>query len=233
MLQIRKSTERGHADHGWLKSHHTFSFAEYYDPAWRSFGALRVINEDWIEGGQGFGTHPHADMEIISYVMEGALEHKDSMGNSTIIRPGEVQRMSAGTGVEHSEFSHYPDRRTHLFQIWIRPAELHLEPSYEQKSFEAEFAQKPLVLVASRDGRDGSLTIHQDADVYISRLAAGQSFDFTLRPGRKLWIQTLRGGFEIGGHTVKAGDALYTSDAEALRAQALEPGELMIFDLGT
>lgn len=232
MLQIRKSSERGHADHGWLKSHHTFSFADYYDPEWRHFGALRVINEDWIEGGQGFGTHPHADMEIISYVTEGALEHKDSMGNSTVIRPGEVQRMSAGTGIEHSEFSHFPDRRTHLFQIWIRPAELHLTPSYEQKSFEEAFAKHPLVLVASNNAREGSITIHQDVDIYVSRLAKGQNLEFKLRSGRKLWMQTLKGSFVVGEQTAKAGDAVYSNDETSVAVRALEGGELMILDLG-
>lgn len=193
MICLRKSNDRGRADHGWLKSRHTFSFADYHDPDFMGFRTLRVINEDHIQGGKGFGTHPHRDMEIISYVASGALEHKDSMGNSTVILPGEVQRMSAGTGVRHSEFNPDPNHEVHLFQIWILPEKTGIPPSYGQKSFELELNNNDLVLVVSKDGRDGSLSMNQDADVYVSRLKPGRKFSLQIRSGRGIWAQMING----------------------------------------
>jgi quercetin 2,3-dioxygenase len=232
MIQIRKSEERGRANHGWLDSKHSFSFAEYYDPQHMGFRSLRVINEDRIVGGSGFATHPHRDMEIISYVITGALEHKDSMGNSTVIRPGEVQRMSAGTGVRHSEFNHFADRETHFFQIWILPNRAGLSPGYGQKSFEKDLAEKNLVLVVSEDGRDGSIEINQDADLYISRLNKGESLNFNLRPQRHTWIQVVKGEITVNSKILKAGDGLSaTAEATTLALVAQENSELLLFDL--
>jgi len=239
MYQLRKSNERGLANHGWLKSRHTFSFAEYYDPNYMGFHSLRVINEDRIEKGTGFGSHPHRDMEIISYVVSGALEHKDSMGTKTIIRPGEVQRMTAGSGVVHSEYNANPEGDTHFFQIWIQPKERGGGPGYGQKSFEKELSEKPLVLVISQEGRDGSISIKQDADMHLSRLQPEQSFEFSLRPTRGAWLQLIKGRASIDGKEVQTalgtGDALSfdnkeTSDA-LLKIRALEASEFILFDL--
>ncbi len=189
MLQIRKSDERGLANHGWLNSRHTFSFADYHDPKFMGFRTLRVINEDRIEGGKGFAKHGHKDMEIISYVVKGALQHEDSMGTKAIIRPGEVQRMTAGTGVMHSEYNAKLNDETHFFQIWIQPKAINAAPGYGQKSFETELNAKKSVLVVSQDGREGSISINQDADMYISRLNKGDDFEFKLRPSRGAWLQ--------------------------------------------
>lgn len=231
MLQIRKSTDRGDANHGWLKSKHSFSFADYYDQDHMGFRALRVINEDRIEGGTGFGAHPHRDMEIISYVIKGALEHKDSMGTKAIIKPGEVQRMSAGTGIVHSEYNAMPDSETHFFQIWIQPKSRGGNPGYGQKSFEQELNSNKLVLVISEDGRHGSISIKQDADVYISRLAAGDRLDFSLRPSRGAWVQVISGHISLNGQKLTAGDALAITDEAALNITAEEKSELILFDL--
>jgi redox-sensitive bicupin YhaK (pirin superfamily) len=231
MIDLRLSQDRGFADHGWLKSRHTFSFADYYDAGHMGFRSLRVINEDRIAGGQGFGTHPHRDMEIISYVITGGLKHKDSMGNETVILPGEVQRMSAGSGIEHSEYNNMPDLETHFFQIWIKPSEKGGAPGYGQKSFETELNFKNLVLVASPNGREGSITIKQDADMYIGRLKQNESLEFKIKKGRALWIQVVSGAFTIGGHSLGAGDAASTVDESGVEILATKPGEIILFDL--
>lgn len=231
MLQLRKSTERGLGDHGWLKSRHSFSFADYYDPSNMGFRSLRVINEDRIEGGTGFGAHPHHDMEIISYVVKGALTHEDSMGNKTVIRPGEVQRMSAGSGVVHAEKNESSDDETHFFQIWIQPNSRGGVPGYGQRSFENELNTKKLVLVVSGDARNGSIGIKQDADLYLSRPKAGDVVDFDLRKGRGAWIQVVRGKIEVNGKTLNAGDGLASSDETRLSIRAEEASEFMLFDL--
>lgn len=231
MLQLRKSNDRGLGDHGWLKSRHTFSFADYYDPEQMGFRALRVINEDRIQGGTGFGSHPHRDMEIISYVVSGALEHKDSMGNATVIRPGEVQRMSAGTGVVHSEYNKLPDQETHFFQIWIVPERRGGQPGYGQKSFEEDLKNKKLVLVVSKDGRDGSISIHQDVDLYLSRLKSGEEVRFEGRPGRHFWVQAVRGRLSLDGKELSGGDGVAISDQSLLTIRAEDESEFMLFDL--
>ncbi len=231
MLQVRKSKERGHANHGWLNSKHTFSFADYYDPKFMGFRSLRVINEDRIEGGSGFGSHPHRDMEIISYVVTGGLKHKDSMGNETVIAPGEVQRMSAGSGVVHSEYNQFEDQETHFFQIWIQPNARGGRPSYGQKSFEKELAEKKLVLVVSQQGRDGSISIQQDADLYLSRLMAEDTLEFKLRPARGAWIQVVKGEIDVNGQKVAEGDGVAIENEENLLFRAIESSEFMLFDL--
>lgn len=230
MLNIRRSNERGYADHGWLKSNHTFSFASYYDPQYMGFKNLRVINEDIIASGMGFGAHPHRDMEIISYVASGALQHKDSMGTQSVIKPGEVQHMSAGSGVVHSEHS-VSLNSTHLFQIWILPRTAGGAPRYGQKSFEAEINSKNLVLVASGDGRDGSLLIGQDADMYISRLKAGEKVTLEVKPGRGVWAQVIKGNLAIQDLKISAGDAVNTTDPQTLLFKASEDSEIILFDL--
>lgn len=231
MQQLRRSTDRGLGDHGWLKSRHTFSFADYYDPRNMGFRALRVINEDRIAGGTGFDAHPHRDMEIISYVMKGALRHQDSMGNQTVIKPGEVQRMSAGTGVVHSEDNDRKDQETHFFQIWILPKRKGIEPGYGQKSFEEELKTKKLVLVVSEDAREGSIGINQDADVYLSRLAAEEPLNFAVREGRGIWIQVLRGEVSVNGSKLSAGDGISLTEEKNLRISSSADSEIMIFDL--
>lgn len=231
MRQLRKSQDRGDANHGWLKSKHTFSFADYYDPNFMGFRSLRVINEDRIEGGTGFGAHPHRDMEIISYVVKGALEHKDSMGTKAIIKPGEVQRMSAGTGVVHSEYNAMPDEETHFFQIWIQPKTRGGNPGYGQKSFEADLNSKKLVLVMSEDGRDGSINIKQDADMYISRLSVGDHLEFTVRDTRGAWIQVIRGRLTVNDQELTTGDALAFEAEELLKFKATDKSEFILFDL--
>lgn len=235
MLQVRRSDERGHADHGWLKSKHTFSFAEYYDPDVMGFRSLRVINEDRIEGGTGFGAHPHRDMEIVSYVVKGALQHQDSIGNKAVIRPGEVQRMSAGSGVTHSEYNASPDEEAHFFQIWILPKARGGDPGYGQKSFEAELAQNRLVLTVSEDGRDGSIAINQDADLYIARMRAGQQIEHSLRKGRGAWIQVVKGSVKVNGREIESGDGLAVElegklDIKNINAADGE-SEILLFDL--
>jgi redox-sensitive bicupin YhaK (pirin superfamily) len=227
----RRSNERGLADHGWLKSMHTFSFANYYDPKHMGFRALRVINEDRIAGGSGFGSHPHKDMEIISYVVKGRLQHQDSMGTKAVISPGEVQRMSAGSGVVHSEMNAMKDEETHFFQIWVLPKAPGGTPAYGQKSFAEDLATKKSVLVLSEDGRDGSIEIQQDMDMYISRLPANGTFEHALRPGRGAWIQVVRGDVEVNGERLHAGDAISLENTSTVQVLATNPAEVMLFDL--
>jgi redox-sensitive bicupin YhaK (pirin superfamily) len=231
MITLRPARERGHADHGWLDSHHTFSFADYYDPKNMGFRALRVINEDRVAPGRGFGTHPHRDMEILSYVIEGALEHKDSMGTGSVIRPGDVQRMSAGTGVLHSEFNASREAQVHFLQIWILPEKANLPPSYEQKRFGDEEKQGRLRVVAARDGRDGALTVHQDVAVYAGLLAPGEVVRHPLAPGRHAWVQVVRGAIDLGGQPLAAGDGAAVSDEAELALTAREAAEVLVFDL--
>ena len=231
MITIRKAGDRGHAEHGWLDSRHTFSFADYFDQDQMGFRTLRVINEDRVEPGQGFGTHPHRDMEIISYVLEGALEHKDSMGTSSVIRPGEVQRMSAGTGVLHSEYNPSRAEPVHFLQIWIFPEKKNLKPGYEQKAFPAGERTNRLRLVASRDGRDGSLTIHQDAELYTSLLSKGNAVSHPLGSGRFAWVQVARGSVTLNGEALSTGDGARVSGEKALELKATSNAEVLLFDL--
>jgi redox-sensitive bicupin YhaK (pirin superfamily) len=231
MITIRKANDRGHARHGWLDSHHTFSFADYHDPDHMGFRTLRVINEDRVEPGQGFGTHPHRDMEIISYVLEGSLEHKDSMGTSSVIRPGEVQRMSAGTGVLHSEYNPSNSEPVHFLQIWISPERKNLKPGYEQKAFPEEARKNKLRLVASRDGRDGSLTIHQDAELYTSLLSKGGKVRHALPSGRFAWIQVTRGSVSLNGQALNAGDGASVGGEKVLELSSTGDAEVLLFDL--
>jgi redox-sensitive bicupin YhaK (pirin superfamily) len=230
MITVRPANERGHAEHGWLDSRHTFSFADYYDPRQMGFRTLRVINEDRVQPESGFGTHPHRDMEIISYVLEGELGHKDSMGTGSVIRPGEVQRMSAGTGVLHSEWNHSKTQPVHFLQIWIVPEQRGLQPGYEQKSFGDETNNR-LRLVASRDGRDGSVTVHQDAELYVARLDAGKEVARELRAGRHAWVQVTRGAVELNGTKLAQGDGASVSDETRLTLRAAAPAEVLVFDL--
>jgi quercetin 2,3-dioxygenase len=235
MIRLRKADERGHAEHGWLHSHHTFSFADYYDPAHMGHSVLRVINDDTVEPGKGFGTHPHRDMEIISYVLEGELEHKDSMGNGSIIRPGEVQRMSAGTGVTHSEFNPSREKRTHFLQIWIVPDRQGYAPGYEQKLFAAESVRNRFCCVASKDGRDGSLTLHQDAQMYLARLhEAGPhetKLHFTIAARRCAYVHLARGMLSMNGNAMQGGDGAYIDGATTLDFDAADQAEVLLFDL--
>ena len=231
MLQIRRSSARGHADHGWLDSFHSFSFADYYDPAWMGWGNLRVINEDRIAPGTGFGTHGHRDMEIISYVLAGELAHKDSMGNVKGIPPGDVQRMSAGTGVRHSEFNHAPNATTHFLQIWIQPSVTGIPPSYEQTSFAEADKRDRLRLVASPDGRDGSVTIHADACMYAGLFNGAATASLPLAPGRKAYVHVVKGAITANGQRLGGGDALALADeAEVTLADAAD-AEVLVFDL--
>jgi quercetin 2,3-dioxygenase len=231
MLKLRKSKDRGYADHGWLKSFHSFSFAGYYDAAYMGWGNLRVINEDRIAPGTGFGTHGHRDMEIISYVMAGNLAHKDSMGNVKGIPPGDVQRMSAGTGVQHSEFNHAPDETTHFFQIWIAPNVTGIAPGYEQKTFSTAEKQGVLKLLASSDGAHGSVRIHADARMYGGLFEDEQTAELALDPTRKAYVHLMRGTLEVNGHTLQSGDALLI-EAESRLALAHGKGaEVLVFDL--
>ncbi len=231
MVTIRRAEERGAAQLDWLNSRHTFSFGHYFDPAHTGFGPLRVINEDRVEAGEGFPTHGHRDMEIISYVLDGALEHKDSIGTGSVIHPGEVQRMTAGTGIRHSEYNHSATHRVHFLQIWIEPERAGLQPGYEQKQFDAAEVAGRWRLVGSRDGRDGSLTIHQDADLYAGRLAAGEAVTFEPRAGRKVWLQIARGEGVVNGEAVKAGDGIAVEDTTPLRLQTGAAVEALLFDL--
>jgi quercetin 2,3-dioxygenase len=231
MISLRRSDERGYADHGWLKSFHSFSFADYHDPAHMGFGPLRVINEDRVAPGMGFGTHAHRDMEIISYVLEGELAHKDSLGNGSVIRPGDVQRMSAGTGVRHSEFNHSQTQTTHFLQIWIEPAERGMAPSYEEKRFEPVQKRGRLLLVASPDGAEGSVTIHQNARVYAGLLDVGESAMLTFEPGRRGYIHVARGEVAVNGQRLAAGDAaLLTGEQRAVLSDG-RGAEVLAFDL--
>ena len=231
MLTVRKANERGHANHGWLDTWHTFSFADYYDPREMGFGPLRVINDDTVQPGRGFGTHGHRDMEIITYVLEGALEHKDSMGNGSIIRPGNVQRMSAGTGVQHSEFNPSRDEVVHLLQIWIEPNVRGVRPGYEEKRFEANDKKGRLRLIASPDGRDGSVTIHQDSLVYAGIMEEGDSVRQELTPGRRAYVHLARGAVSVNGEKLKAGDGAKIDGATEIRLHDGSHGEVLVFDL--
>ncbi len=243
MLTIRRADERGHADHGWLESRHTFSFADYHDPMHMGFRGLRVINEDRVQPGRGFGTHGHRDMEIVSYVLDGALEHKDSIGTGSVIKPGDVQRMSAGTGVMHSEFNASKTESVHFLQIWILPAQKGIAPGYEQKTFSHEDKRGKLRLIASPDGREGSVTIHADASVYASVLEPGETVTYVVRPGRHAWIQVARGRIKAAGVELGAGDGAATGDPGALAFAGIEGqpaangkqpsgAEVLVFDLG-
>jgi redox-sensitive bicupin YhaK (pirin superfamily) len=231
MITIRKAEERGHFDVGWLNTYHTFSFGDYYDPRNMGFRALRVINEDYVHPGRGFPTHGHRDMEIITYVLEGGLAHKDSMGNGSIIRPGDVQRMSAGTGVRHSEANPSEDESVHLLQIWITPDELNVEPSYAEKRFDDEEKRGRLRLVASRDGSDGSVSMHQDARLYAALLDTQQEAIYELEPDRHAWVQVARGAIEINGQALKQGDGAAISEERELKIVGTEPAEILLFDL--
>jgi redox-sensitive bicupin YhaK (pirin superfamily) len=232
MLRIRRSDERGHFDHGWLDTRHTFSFGDYHDRRFMGFRDLRVINEDRVRPGEGFGTHGHRDMEILSYVLDGGLAHKDSMGNGSVIRAGDLQYMSAGTGVRHSEFNASPTDPVHFMQIWILPSEENQPPRYDQKTFGSESLQDRLKLVASPSGADGSIAIRQDVNVYASRLDAGRSAELTLPADRHLWVQVLRGGVDVNGQALAQGDGLAASGETDFRFTAGDsPAELLVFDL--
>lgn len=231
MIQVRKSEERGHARHGWLDSHHTFSFANYYDPRFTGFRDLLVINEDRVQPGQGFGKHGHENMEIISYVLEGELAHKDSMGSGSVIRPGDVQRMSAGTGVRHCEFNHSEEKPVHFLQIWITPREEGLKPGYEEKRFTPEEKKNRLRLIVSPSGEEGSLTINQDAKLYASLLDEGKEVNYDLSSGRYGWVQVTQGSVELNGTLLKAGDGAAISDEKGLKLVAKNPAEFLLFDL--
>ncbi len=231
MIKIRRGEERGHFDHGWLDTYHTFSFDAYYDPAHMGFRSLRVINQDRVSPGKGFPTHGHRDMEIITYILEGALEHRDSLGNGSIIRRGEVQRMTAGTGVTHSERNPSPGEPVHLLQIWILPERRLLAPDYEQKTFRREEMTNRLRLIASHDGLDGSLTIHQDAGVYSSMLEAGGAIAQPIAQGRHVWLQVARGALSLNGHGLKEGDGAAISDEREMRIGSEAGSEFLVFDL--
>jgi quercetin 2,3-dioxygenase len=231
MITVRKGNERGASNFGWLDSKHTFSFGHYYDPENMGFGTLRVINEDVVSGGKGFGTHPHDNMEIISYVLEGALAHKDSIGTGSVIRPGDVQRMTAGTGIAHSEFNASNSDPVHFLQIWVLPEQRGLAPSYEQKSFPAETRKGRLALVGARDGRDGAVTIHQDLDLFVGNLGKGDAVTHALRPRRKAWVQVTRGEVVVNGTVIGAGDAAALTDETAVTIGAHEKAEVLLFDL--
>ena len=231
MLTIRKSGDRGYADHGWLKSYHSFSFAGYYDPQHMGWGNLRVINEDRIAPGAGFGTHGHRDMEIISYVLEGNLAHKDTLGNVKGIPPGDVQRMSAGTGVQHSEFNHAPDNTTHFLQIWIEPNVTGIKPGYEQKTFAEAEKRGVLRLVASQDGARGSVTMHADAAIYAGLLHGAEAATLVLNPARKAYVHLVRGQLQVNGRSLAAGDAALMEGESKLALTAGEDAEVLVFDL--
>ena len=231
MQTIIPSATRGSADHGWLKAKHTFSFADYYDPERVHFGALRVINEDRVAPSMGFGTHPHRDMEIVTYPISGSIEHKDSMGNGTVIPAGDVQRMTAGTGVLHSEFNHSPDQELHLLQIWILPERNGLQPGYEQRSVPREEKLNRLRLIGSRDGRDGSLTIHQDVDLYASVLETGKQVTLDEVADRRIFVQVVGGDIDVNGAQLSAGDGLQITDAEAVTISAGSESEFLLFNL--
>jgi redox-sensitive bicupin YhaK (pirin superfamily) len=229
MITVRKSAARGHTNLGWLDSFHTFSFGDYFDPRNMGYRDLRVINEDRVQPSKGFGTHAHRDMEIISYVLEGALEHKDSMGTGSIIRPGDVQLMSAGTGVTHSEFNPSPDEIVHFLQIWIIPDRTGLKPGYEQKTFAASKRKGKLCLVASPDGRDGSVTIHQKAEMHAALLGSGEQVSLPIKPGRCAWVQVAGGSVALDGTLLEAGDGASVSDGTSLTIRADQPSEVIVF----
>lgn len=231
MIEIRKSTERGHANHGWLDSWHSFSFAEYYDPKYMGFGSLRVINDDRIAAGAGFPTHPHRDMEIVTYILEGALEHKDSMGTGSVIRPGDVQRMTAGTGITHSEFNASDTEPVHLLQIWIQPNQKGLTPGYEQRTFSIADKQGRLRLVASPDGREDSVTIHQDATMHAGLLGKGDQVRYTLPSGRRAYLHVARGEVVVNGTHLSGGDAAAITQENEISLSTLTSAEILLFDL--
>ncbi len=231
MIRIRKSGERGYFNHGWLQSYHSFSFANYYDPQFMGWGNLRVINEDWIAPGMGFGTHGHKDMEIVTYVLEGELAHKDSMGNVETIPPGDVQRMSAGTGVMHSEFNHAQGQKTHLLQIWIEPNRKGVTPGYEQKAFPREEKQGRLRLVASPNAQDGSVVIHADAKMYVGLFDGSDTASLALDPSRKAYVHLIRGEAQINGTMLTAGDALMFEAEKQMELSQAKNAEVLVFDL--
>ena len=231
MKIIRRSNERGHASHGWLDSYHTFSFADYHDPQWMGYRSLRVINDDLVMPAMGFGTHPHRDMEIISYVLSGELAHKDSLGNGSVIRPGDVQRMSAGTGVRHSEFNPSETQRLHFLQIWIKPDVAGIAPSYEEKHFSDAEKQGHLRLIASPDGRDGSVQIHQDASLYVGRFDGEEQASLELKRNRRSYVHVVRGEARANGIELGAGDALKVTDAPSVRIEGGRAAEILVFDL--
>jgi redox-sensitive bicupin YhaK (pirin superfamily) len=230
MMNIRKANERGHANHGWLDSYHTFSFADYYDPQWMGFRSLRVINDDLVMPGMGFGMHPHRDMEIITYILSGQLEHKDSMGNGRVIQTGDVQYMAAGTGVRHSEFNPSSEEAVRLLQIWIQPDTSGVKPRYAEKSF-AKVVPGALHLVTSKTGRNGSIAIHQDAELWLAKLDAGQSVTHELASGRHAWVHVAEGEVKLNGRTLSGGDAAAVSEAGALELSATKPSQVLLFDL--
>src|SRR5882724_4835041 len=230
MMKIRKAIERGHANHGWLDSYHSFSFADYYDPQWMGFRSLRVINDDRVMPGGGFGTHPHRDMEIITYILSGSLEHKDSMGNGRVIRTGEVQYMAAGTGVQHSEFNPSAKDPVHLLQIWIQPDRAGAKPRYAEKSL-VNAKTGVLHLVASKAGRDNSITINQDADLFLAKLNSGETVAHSVRPQRNAWVHVAEGKVELNGKVLNAGDAAAVSEATELKLTGKEPSQVLLFDL--
>jgi redox-sensitive bicupin YhaK (pirin superfamily) len=230
MMKMRKANERGHAEHGWLDTYHTFSFADYHDSQWMGFRSLRVINDDLVMPGMGFGKHPHRDMEIITYVLSGALEHKDSMGNGRVIQAGDVQYMAAGTGIEHSEFNPANDEAVHLLQIWIQPDRRGVAPRYEERSFKNAAAGK-LHLVTSKTGREGSVAIHQDADLWLAKLGAGDRVAHPLAAGRHAWVHIAEGEVKLNGQALRAGDAAALTESGALELTATEPAQVLLFDL--
>jgi quercetin 2,3-dioxygenase len=232
MFLLRPANQRGLADHGWLKSYHSFSFADYHDPRHMGFRALRVINEDRVQPGRGFGAHSHRDMEIISYVLEGGLRHKDSLGTGSVIQPGDVQRMSAGRGVTHSEFNASNSELVHFLQIWLIPIQRGLQPSYEQKAFTPEAKAGKLLLVASPEGSGGSVVVHSDARLYAGSFDAGQSHALQLAPGRHAWVQVARGALKVQGQALSAGDGAALSEEAQLVIEGTSNGEVLVFDLG-
>jgi redox-sensitive bicupin YhaK (pirin superfamily) len=230
MMTIRKSEERGHANHGWLDSYHTFSFADYYDPKNMHFRALRVINEDFVAPGMGFDMHPHSDMEIVTYIVKGALQHRDSMGNAAVMKAGDIQRISAGSGIMHSEFNASSSEAVHLLQIWLVPDKKGVKPGYIEKSF-ARAEPGRLHLATSKTGRDGSIPINQDADLYFSKLEAGQKVELPLKPGRHAWLQLIEGELDVDGTKLTAGDAAGVSKVDTVKLTAVKPAHFLLFDL--
>jgi redox-sensitive bicupin YhaK (pirin superfamily) len=231
MIKVRPAGERGKTRTGWLDSRHSFSFGDYYDAQYMGFSHLRVINEDRVASGAGFGTHSHRDMEIITYVLEGAVAHEDSTGTSTVIRPGDVQRMSAGTGISHSEYNPSQTEPVHFLQIWIIPGETGLPPGYEQRAFSLDERRGKWILVAAKDGRDGSVTVHQDVDVWAARFSPGEQSSFSLKPSRNVWTQVARGAVTLNGLSLNAGDGAAISEESTLEVQALDHAEILVFEL--
>ncbi len=231
MITIRKSSDRGHFDHGWLNTYHSFSFARYYDPEFMGFRALRVINEDFVAPGRGFGTHPHDNMEILTYIVSGALEHKDSLGTGSVIRPGDIQRMTAGTGIQHSEFNPSKTEPVHLLQIWLEPAKQGHKPSYDQKHFTEADRRDRLRLIASPDAADGSIKVTEDIRLYASLLSAGKKASIDLKPGRHSWVQLIKGAITVNGTALAAGDGAAISEERGLAITATQDAEFIVFDL--